>query len=211
MGKRIFCIVMIFFIGLWLTGCFKTIAATYREKKLKVEALKKRKSDLESQIYAIDQMLPEIDAEIAKHQTNVKKMKDRLRKARESGTTPDVSGLKEYATASGGRTDAYHNSSEWKKKLIDKFEGMHVFNALDASRLAAATVDGNVEEVFISNEINRSSRFITMLEVHKQRQEEALTKANDELERINEELDQAYGTASISEDDSASDKDDSGY
>jgi chromosome segregation ATPase len=190
MRKRIVSVMMIFFIGLWLAGCPK-----------KSRTSLSRKSELESKIKHIDQTLPGIDAEIVKQQGNIKKMKDRIKKARENGTKPDTSGLKEYATAAGGRTEAYHESSAWKKELIDKLEGMQLYNAWDASRLAAATTEGNVEEIYIDNEINRSKRFIKMLTVYRKRQEEARTKADDELQRINKEVAQSSTTIDDEESD----------
>jgi chromosome segregation ATPase len=196
MRKRIVSVMMIFFIGLWLAGC-KTVRSVVRKSQLRTEELKElnsRKSELESQIKHIDQMLPEIDAEIVKHEENIEKMKARIRKGRETGKKPDISGIEVYADAAGGRTEAYHKAPAWKKDAINKLEGMHVFNAWDGSRLANAAIDGNVEEIFLDNEINRSKRMRKILQVSRKRWEEARTKADDELQRINKELAQSSTT-----------------
>ncbi len=175
MRKRMVSVALIFFIGLSLTGCPKQSSTSTATK-----------SALESQIKSIKQMLTEIKAEIAKHQNNIENMRNILRNAQQTGTTPNVGGLKEYANAAGERTPAYHQAPPWKQDLIDKFENMHVFNAMDAAALGAATTDGNVEEVYIKVEIRRTSRFIRMLEVLATRQGEVLAQAEADLQRINE-------------------------
>ncbi len=194
MKLRLFSFMILLWFGLCAGGCLETVSTSVRTAKLKRQTLENQKRDIESRIQNIDRTLPEIDAEIAKHEENVRKMKERLRTARQNGTKPDISGMQPIATAAGSRSAAFHSAPAWKKDLIDKLEHNQVWNAWDATRLANAAVEGNVNEMHLDVEINRSNRFIGLLRNFRRQQEAERGSARNELQNVDNELAQMTTT-----------------
>jgi len=189
MKNKLIFIMLICVVGLWHTGC-KTVGSVKSFSQLTAE-----KVALEKQIEDIDQKLKMLNAEIAKHQANHKRMQDLLIEARKKGTVPDLGRLKQYATATGQRTKEYHQAQPWLKKLIDEFEGDKVYNAKQAAGLATKTAFIGINRASYVQEMIRTKDFIKILEREKERLQEDRNKAVNELESINEALNKTPPTS----------------
>lgn len=185
-------------VAMWLAGCIKT-------SQMSRSQLNSRKSALESEIKSSDQRLAAINAEIAKHQNNIKKMRETLKQAKNNDTQPDISLLDQIATATGQRTQHYHDSPPWLQALYDEFENATVKNAMAGGTMAFLTLTaGSISTANFIMEISRSNQFIKILEREKEKLQTTRTSAVNELESINQSLGQPASTSIPSSDDSQS-------
>jgi len=119
---------------------------------------------IEEEIEAIEQTIRQIDAEIAHQQGVIAAMHEELAAAKRDGRKPDVSKLRQMATAAGQRTEAYHDKPAPVREAIDELESQHANNASEAAGLAGAWAAGNLEQSVYRTEIARSKRYIGILQ-----------------------------------------------
>lgn len=126
------------------------------------------KVDLSKEPTTKAEKLAVLEALIEQQRRNIQKMEKELADAKREGRNPDPKKLNAYATATGDRKQAYREKSRYVKNLIDRFED-EAPNTAHATLLALATLKGKLWQMHYKIEIDRSKRFIKMLEEEKRK------------------------------------------
>ncbi|GEM_PF-5322742 len=145
----------------WPISCIVT------SRTMSYSKYNREKSRLENKIREIDGRIAVIDAEIARHRNNIRSMQAILAEAQRNHTQPDVSRLHHAATATGQRTEAYHEKPPWLQAMIDKFESKGPIGA--SASLCFISMMGGTGRAHYLMEIGRSNQFINMLETERNR------------------------------------------
>lgn len=117
------------------------------------------------------EMLAQVRGMIAQQETNVQRMRDELKR---NPNRPDAKLLRNsFATATGGRSDAYRAQTAYMQKLIDAFEGNLRRNVGGAVVLASGGASARAQFIV---EMDRSIQFIAELRAEERRLAALLAK-----------------------------------
>jgi predicted Zn-dependent peptidase len=184
-------VLVLILVGTFMSvGCRKKLTAAQRNE------LEAKKTALDGEIKELDRRTAIIDAEIEKHQTNVKKMKEILKKGKKDPSQLDPGRLKQSATATGQRTEAYHRQEPWMQALTEKLEGDQGTNVFQALVLAGGFLisrasgqgDKGFNRTHYIVEITRSNQIIKILTAERDKMTDRRNQADAERQRITEVL-----------------------
>jgi chaperonin cofactor prefoldin len=153
------------FVSFLVVQC-KALTPIYLQKT--INDLEAEKANLQKNLEPINAAISTLDAAIAHHTQTRKAMWDVLMAAK-GGKQPDITRLKELATATGHRSKAYYKAPKSIQELIDKFETDLKNSVQDAGGLAAMSAMPGIgihKGTYIT-EITRTDEFLKDLEEEK--------------------------------------------
>jgi len=164
--------------------------------------------DLEGQITALQEKQRILRQWQQRQQQNIQAMRAEIERAKSEHRGPNPSKLQTLATATGQRSEAYHDAPPYIQQRIDQVSSHSLRNAGDATRLFISTLFGGrrlLHRQQYEVAIERSKHLLTALEhderavtaqlaAAKDRQEEQAAEADPENEEA-EEVSPDQGTS----------------